>query len=172
VLATGGVLTDPRALGDAQTGEFDRRFAAVRPKLLAICSGLVGTDAAEDVVQDSYLRGRSRFAQLRETEAFEAWIVRIAVNLGHTHERRRRGLISRLPSLFRSQRGPVTPDLGLRELIERLPTRERTVLVLHYAHGYRLEEIGRLLGLSSTNVRTIIFRARRRIAEQWPEAPT
>jgi DNA-directed RNA polymerase specialized sigma24 family protein len=42
--------------------------------------------------------------------------------------------------------------------------------VLHYGHGYRLEEIAEMTGLSAINVRTIIFRARRRLREQVERA--
>ncbi|MGH2456404.1 MAG: RNA polymerase sigma factor, partial [Candidatus Limnocylindria bacterium] len=60
--------------------------------------------------------------------------------------------------------------LGLRELVERLPPRERTLVVLHYGHGYRLDEIARMTGLSAVNVRTIVFRARRRLRDQVEDA--
>jgi RNA polymerase sigma-70 factor (ECF subfamily) len=60
-------------------------------------------------------------------------------------------------------------DLALDELVERLPPRERTLIVLHYGYGYGMEELARLTGLSSVNVRTIVFRARRRL-RVWLEA--
>jgi hypothetical protein len=66
MISTGSIVTETTpALADA-TASFDDRYAALRPRLLAICSGLVGIDAAEDVVQDGYLRGRGRHGQLRD----------------------------------------------------------------------------------------------------------
>lgn len=147
---------------------FDQRFMLVRPRLLAICTGLVGRDSAEDVVHDTYEKGRRRFAQLRDDEAFEAWITRIAVNQCKDLRRRQNLARARLPALLRPQR-TASPDVALTELIERLPPRERTVLVLHYGHGYGLHEIAGLLAMSHTNVRTVIARTRHRLAEQWLE---
>jgi DNA-directed RNA polymerase specialized sigma24 family protein len=90
---------------------------------------------------------------------------RIAVNLSFSHHRRGRRLRELLPALLPRRAAP--PDLGLRELVEQLPARERTVLVLHYGHGYRLEEIAALLDLTHTNVRTIIARTRKRLHAAW-----
>lgn len=110
-------VTEPlpiSATRDAETDAFDRLFEAARVRLVRICSGLVGTDTAEDVVQDAYLRGRERFAQLREPDLFDAWLTRIAINLcmnRHRSGRRLRDLLSSLRA------GPTLPgrDLGLRE---------------------------------------------------------
>jgi len=148
---------------------YDLRFAAVREKLVRICAGVVGSDAAEDVVHDAYVRGRSRFAQLRDLDLFEAWLTRLALNLCATRRRRESLLRGLLPSLREPAR-VATRDAGLRELIERLPPRERTLVVLHYGYGYQLDEIGRMAGLSPGNVRSIVFRARRRLGAQLDEA--
>ncbi|MCA1569689.1 MAG: RNA polymerase sigma factor [Chloroflexi bacterium] len=165
-------MTVPGPLSAARaddTDAYDTRFAAIRDKLVRICSGLVGADAAEDVVHDAYLRGRGRIGQLREIDLFDAWVTRMAVNLCMNRHRSGRRLRNLLPSLGR--RPAAAPrDIGLRELVERLPSRERTLVVLHYGHGYQFDEIARLTGLTSVNARSIMFRARRRLADQLREA--
>ena len=158
----------PGEVRSGEASEFDARFATLRGRLLAICSPLVGGIEAEDVVQDAYLAGRSRYARLRDPDAFDAWMIRIAIN--RCMDRHRRG--SRVFPLTATHEGrsASSGDPGLRELIERLPGRERTILVLHYGHGYRLQEIGQLLGLSHTNVRTIIARTRQSLLRAMREA--
>jgi RNA polymerase sigma-70 factor, ECF subfamily len=172
MLAMERFVTEPRPISatrHAEVGTYDRLFEHARDRLLRICTGVIGADAAEDVVHDTYLRGRERFAQLRDADLFEAWLTRIALNLcvnRHRSGRRFRDLLPRLIS-----RSPAAPrDAGLRELIERLPPRERTLVVLHYGHGYRFDEIARMTGLSPVNARTIVLRARRRLADQVREA--
>jgi RNA polymerase sigma factor (sigma-70 family) len=170
MISTGSIVTEPTpALADA-TASFDDRYAALRPRLLAICTGLVGIEAAEDVVQDVYLRGRGRYGQLRDPVSFAPWLVRMAINLCYNRHRSRRRLLERLPLLARRQPSAVDRDLGLRELIEQLADRERTLIVLHYGYGYPIGEIARLLDLSPTNARSVLFRARTRLAEQLREA--
>lgn len=148
--------------------DFDARFALARERLLRITASLVGAIDAEDVVHDTYLLGRRRFDQLRDGAAFEPWITRIAVNLCFGRHRRTRRLRELLPALL--PRRAAASDIGLREMVEELPPRDRTVLVLHYGHGYRLEEIAALLDLTHTNVRTIIARTRKRLYAAWRRA--
>jgi RNA polymerase sigma-70 factor (ECF subfamily) len=148
--------------------DFDARFALARERLLRITASLVGAVEAEDVVQDTFLLGRRRFDQLRDGSAFEPWVTRIAVNLCFGRHRRRKRLRELLPALL--PRRAAASDIGLLELVEALPPRERTVLVLHYGHGYRLEEIATLLDLTHTNVRTIIARTRKRLYVAWRSA--
>ncbi len=153
--------TDARA-------EFDARFALARERLLRITASLVGAIDAEDVVQDTYLLARKRFDQLRDGAAFEPWLTRIAVNLCFGRHRRGKRLRELLPELL--PRKATASDIGLRDLVERLRPRERTVLILYYGHGYGLEEIATLLDLTHTNVRTIIARTRKRLYTAWRHA--
>lgn len=159
--------TEMTEMTDARV-DFDARFALAHERLLRITASLIGAVEAEDAVHDTYLLGRRRFGQLREEAAFEPWLTRIAVNLCFSRHRRSRRLRGLLPALL-PRRGTET-DLGLRELIEELPPRERTVLVLHYGHGYRLDEIAALLDLTHTNVRTIIARTRKQLHTAWRRA--
>lgn len=165
-------MTEPHPVSatesDEARGDYDARFEAVRDRLVRICVGFVGADAAEDVVHDAYLQGHARFRQLRDIDLFDAWVTRLAINLCINRHRAARRLSDLLPSLL--PRGTAAPrDAGLRDLVERLPSRERTLVVLHYGHGYRFDEIARMTGLSTVNARTIVFRARRRLADQLRE---
>jgi len=165
-------MTESRPLPVDRThddAEFDRRFAAARDRLARICGGLVGWEAADDVVHEAYLRGRARFGQLRDADLFEPWLTRLAVRLCLNLHRSDRRLRDHLPFLRPRERSPER-DLGLRDLIERLPPRERSLVVLHYGHGYQLDEIAHMTGLSTGNARTILFRARRRLGDQLKDA--
>ncbi len=147
--------------------EFDDRFEAARPRLTAICRAVAGADDAADLVQETYLRASHRIGQLRDPDRFEAWLVRIALNEAKGLHRRHRAEQARLPKLVTTP--AAAPDVALREMVAGLASRERAVIVLHYAYGYRMGEIARLLGLSEINVRTLAFRARRRLRAQLEE---
>lgn len=82
--------------------------------------------------------------------------------------RRARRERARLADIHPADRA-LSPDTALRELVELLPLRQRAVIVLHYAYGYRLGEVATLLGLSEINVRTLAFRARRTLRNQLEE---
>ena len=153
---------------DASTADFDVRFEGVRRRLLAVCTAVAGPDDAHDVVQETYLRASDRIKQLRNPELFDAWVVRIALNVAKSEMRARRRAAERTSKLITHR--AAESDAGLLELVAALPPRERAVIVLHYGYGYRMAEIARLLNLSEINVRTVAFRARRRLRAQLEEA--
>ena len=170
MLRAGVLLTEKAPRSAIALDDFDQRFASMQPRLLTMCRSFVGADVAEDVVQDTYVRGRKRIHQLRDSARFEAWVTRIAVNLCFNWHRSRRPVSSRTDTSSLATSGVHQRDAGLRELIEALPTRERTLIVLHYGYGYTLAEIGDLLSISTGNARVAIFRARSRLGEQLRDA--
>jgi len=148
--------------------DVDATFGRARPRLLRIATGLVGAESAEDVVHDTYLIARSRIGQLRDPLAAEAWMARICIHRCFRVRRRRLHLERLVPRLASA---PVRgPDLDLQGLVEDLPPRERTVLVLHHGYGYSLAEVGELVGVSHADARAIASRARRRLLVAWTEA--
>ena len=162
-------VTEGTSLAATSVQELDRQFEAHRAGLVRLCASMVGADEADDVVHDTYMVARRRLAQLQDPAALGPWLKRIAVNRCYDRHRRHRRLVDRLPQLHRSSLAGER-NLGLLELIERLPPRQRTVLVLHYAHGYSQHEIADLLSLSHVNVRTILLRTRRSLLAAWKEA--
>jgi DNA-directed RNA polymerase specialized sigma24 family protein len=110
-----------------------------------------------------------RSANCEIFDALDAWLTRIVIATAYNDNRRRRGLLARLPLLSRERVSPQ-PDAGLDELIDQLAPRERTVLMLQHAYGYRLDEIARIVGTTHTNARTIAHRARRHLAAAWNRA--
>jgi RNA polymerase sigma-70 factor (ECF subfamily) len=171
MFSTGNVVTE-RAPTSATVdqADFDQRFALAQPRLMAICRGLVGGDLAADVVHDAYVRGRGRFHQLRDIERFDAWLSRIAVNLCFNWHRHRGDTSDRSAQDLTLSPAVPAHDVGLRELVEQLPPRERTLVVLHYGYGYQIGEIADLLGLSHGSARSVLFRARTKLGEQLREA--
>ena len=147
--------------------EFAARFEEVRGRLIAVCTAVAGVDDAPDLVQQTYLRASERLHQLRDPGLFQPWVVRIALNEAKTVLRGRRRFAQGSHDV--APRPARDPDSGLRQLVDQLPPRERAVIVLHYAYGYRMGEIARVLGLSVINVRTLAFRARRRLRAQLEE---
>lgn len=153
---------------DDLAGSLVARFEQLRPRLTAVCTAIAGPDEAADLVHETYLRASECLHQLRDPALFDAWVVRIALNEAKTVLRRRR----RSAELM-SQIGASTseqPDAGLRQLVQQLPSRQRAVIFLHYAYGYRMGEIARLLDLSEINVRTLAFRVRRSLRAQLQES--
>jgi RNA polymerase sigma-70 factor (ECF subfamily) len=150
--------------------EFERSFAPLRNRLVRLVASLIGPSDAEDVVQDTYLIARRRLSQLRDRSALEPWLYRITVNAAYSRKRRHRTEARLLPHITDPTVAPAERDLGLLELVEGRPPQERALLVLHYGYGYRLLEIGQILGMTEGAVKTRLFRVRRTLLRQLTEA--
>ena len=130
---------------------------------LALCR-LQNTADAEDVYQDVFLRLLGEEAGDWDGEYLKAWLLRTALNrcVDVQRFRLRRPVLplDQVPELAR----PVDDEAAeLWEAVSRLPERERTAVHLHYAEGYRTEEIAAMLGVPGTTVRTWLRRARMRL---------
>jgi RNA polymerase sigma-70 factor (ECF subfamily) len=131
---------------------------------------------AEDVVQETFLRvlrHQHRLAELREPRV---WLVRIAWNLVLDRKRRSKTrpetqdieeLVRILPA------GEMSVDDALieaqkhariLELIDKLPAKEREVLLLSAVEELPTAQIAAVLNTTESTIRSRIFRARRALA--------
>jgi RNA polymerase sigma-70 factor, ECF subfamily len=129
---------------------------------------------AEDVTQDAFLRAFVHLESYDARRPFYPWLSTIAVRTAQNWLVRRARTHSREGTELESAPGAaaVTPD-PLNELIadetdralwrtvSRLPSGERTAVILHYRQGMSVAEIGSALGVTTGTVKTQLFRARR-----------
>ena len=130
---------------------------------------------AEDVVQDCFVRVLERRAKLNEVRDMRVWLVRIAWNLAL--DRRRRKRPDQMDEAFaRTLVGANLPaDQALADAanmaavlseMERLPARERHVLLLSAMDELGTAEIAAVLERSESATRALLFRARTRLKER------
>ena len=119
--------------------------------------------AAEDLVQDAFVRVLARMRHVRDRETLPSYLSRTIVNLAK-NEYRRQG---RLRTFVSSGRGaaPSTtsiPELEVRDEVHaqllRLPLRQRAALVLRYCEDRSEAEVADALGTSAKAVRSLVGR--------------
>ncbi|GLX93852.1 RNA polymerase sigma factor SigJ [Herbidospora sp. NBRC 101105] len=153
------------------------RFEANRRRLFGVAYRLLGeASAAEDVVQDAYLR----WERCDTAVSPEAWLTKIVTNLcldrlTSARARRERYVGTWLPEPILTG-GPPDPlevvaqrellSLGLLVLLERLTPPERAVFVLREAFGHSHREIADILEATEPHVRQLYRRAQRHLAEE------
>jgi RNA polymerase sigma-70 factor, ECF subfamily len=167
-----------RALGDA-TADFvmeedafrafyDRTARGVWAYLVRVTDD---RQAADDLLQEAYYRFlRAGAVHASETHRRNS-LYRIATNLAR--DLRRRNLL-RLPGVVdadAAERLPSGIDPGAAEratdvnrALAQLPPRERALLWLAYAEGASHQEIAGTLGLRPASLKTMLLRARRKLA--------
>lgn len=143
---------------------FDEFVADRLPRLLRLAGVLAGDRGiAEDVVQEVLIRASKRWSTIAAAGAPDAYVRRMVVNEYVSWRRKWARLVPRAEVVDERQvpdhadRHAERDDLARR--LDRLPVRQRTVLVLRYYEGLGDDDIASALGCSKGTVRSHASRA-------------
>jgi RNA polymerase sigma-70 factor (ECF subfamily) len=176
-------MTDGQLVRDilgGDVGAYDPLVRRWTPRVMAVCHARVRNgDAAEDLAQETLLRGLRALHTLSDPEKFGPWLCGIAV----------RTCLDWLKSAARSERSlsaledsdqgePAAledssdestrrDELGrvMRE-VERLPLPYRQVLMQFYYQDCSYKQIAALLGISAATVNMRLTKARQMLRER------
>jgi RNA polymerase sigma-70 factor, ECF subfamily len=159
-----------RRAADGDLSAFEALVDLHRPVVIRVAGRIVGSEDAEDVSQDAFLRAFHRLHQFRGDAPFRAWLLRITHNAALDHLARRRPEPvdpATLDTSSDSGARPPAERLELRERIERLERKlrglapaHRAVLVLRDAEGLSYEEIAAITDTPLGSVKGRLHRAR------------
>jgi len=134
-------------------------------------------DLTAEIFEKAYLNG----LELREPQAYRAWLFMIAKNTvaGYFRQqsKRRKGL-ERIKECLRLQGGEEAIDRlidaeirsRLMDHVRLLRSREQELLALKFDGELTNQEIARVMGMSVVNVRVALFRALSKLREQLKKA--
>ena len=152
------------------TESFMDEVKAVRPTLLSVARGILGSDEeAEDVVQDAMLRlWQLRDEPICNVRGFARVVVR---NLSLSKVRQRRVTVdiarADIANDNESESARNEQIDRMMELVDALPTMQQTVLRMRHMQEMTMADIASLIGTSEAAVRQSLSRARRNIIEQF-----
>lgn len=139
---------------------------------------LYNKQEAEDVVQDTFLRVYKNLTKYDHHMKFSTWIYRIATNLCIDRLRKRKpnysldaessereGLdgYSMIPSDHRTPESELIlteTQKIIHQAIESLPVKYKSVMILRYLQDLSLQEIGEILDMPITTIKTRVHRGR------------
>ena len=129
-------------------------------------------EEAEDAVQATYLNACRSLKDGFEPEAAQAWLFKVAHNVCLTRQRSsyRRARVERPHDLQAVQDTIAAPEasgdelFGLDDALAGLPDQQRRAILLREWQGLSYREVATTLGVTQAAVETLIFRARRSLA--------
>ena len=164
----GGPARAPQAA--ATEGLYERHAG----KILSYCMHQLGSrEEAEDAVQTTFMNAFRALGRGVVPEAESAWLFKIAENVCLSRRRSswRRGRIES-PSDFEVIEevvpGPSRQRdelIGIEDALASMPEQQRRAILLREWQGLSYREISEELELSQSAVETLIFRARRSLAQ-------
>jgi RNA polymerase sigma-70 factor (ECF subfamily) len=172
---------------------FPEIYASYYPKILRYLSHLVGTEEAEDLTQEVFIKAARALPSFRGDSSLSTWLYRIATN---TATDRLRSATFRHPEdtgcevieeglesdvcpqekLAQAPAGSILVENQVlsREMssciqryIDQLPDSYRTVIVLSDLEGLHDKEIARILGVSLEAMKIRLHRARKKLRDQF-----
>jgi len=159
-------LADVRAAaaGDAQA--FERLYRRHVSNVYGLACRLAGSDRADELTQDVFVRAWMKLGTFRGEAAFGSWLFRLGVNLIYGQLRKigteqKRMADSEIPlSLARAPKDATEIRLDFDVAIERLPDGAREIFVLHDVEGYKHREIAEMVGITAGTSKSQLHRAR------------
>jgi RNA polymerase sigma-70 factor (ECF subfamily) len=184
-----GRPTDAQLIRRIQADEldaFEAFFERYRALIHRTAYGLTGdVQAAEEILQDTFIRAYRHRASLRTDVSPVPWLHRVALNLCYSRLGRRRLRVQPIGEMTIELR---EPGLEPAEQVEReelrrsirtgvaaLPPKHQGVVVLYYLHGMSLLETAEALGIALGTVKSRLHYAlhalRGHLAAERPETP-
>ncbi len=166
--------------GDADA--FAEAFEKLRPRVFAVACRLVGVDAAEDVVMETYLKAWRSIGGFRGQARLTSWLYRITHNCAMDHIRRI-GRVMEVSMDAPDAEGHAPLDVvadprschpgdtleaserasSLDRALACLSSEHRAALLLRYADGLSYVEIAAATGVAVGTVMSRLFNAKRKM---------
>ncbi len=140
-------------------------------------------EAAEEAAQEIFLRAFRSLRRFNRDKPLLPWLYAIAVNHLRTAHRRMTGQRERTAG--DSERLPAAPETdpqhiavaeddrrSVRRAVAALPPSLREPVILYYFEELSVEAISSILGIGAENVKSRLFRARRRLRQALRGAAT
>lgn len=160
-------------------GAFAQLVDLYKDKIYHLAYRMTGNaQDAEDVVQETFLRVYSNLEKYDDQQKFSTWIYRIATNLCIDRLRKRRATYSldaemndgesndwysMLPSNEETPENQLVlseTQTQIRESIDALPEKYKSIVILRYLQDLSLQEISDILKMPITTIKTRLHRGR------------
>ena len=140
---------------------------------------LVGPEDAHDITQEVFIKAHGELKKFRARSALSTWLYRMTVNLslnylrGSKREKDRRerygpGVSDPPPNAEKSLIEQEFTD-AVWTVINSLPEKQRTAVVLHRFEDLPAAETARVMGLSLGAVESLLHRAKLSMLESFQE---
>lgn len=124
---------------------------------------------AQDTVGQAVLKAFERRYQLRKRESAKAWIMQIVANEAKKILRHRKRTVPLEEEMLEKAGERKDSYDDIWNYILALPLPFRSVIVLYYFEQFSVEEIGKILGISTGTVKSRLSRSREKLAYMMQE---
>jgi RNA polymerase sigma-70 factor (ECF subfamily) len=182
VTHAGSVASDARLVEDARRGDraaFGELVQRYESRLIRVIGRFVRDyELSRDLAQETFLKVYERLDMFDPSRRFGPWLFRVGVNLTLDYLRQRKRRVWTVlfsdGSVEKSPDPPVSdprPSIDLQQevhvVLQLLPEKYRTVLVLRDLEKFSTSEIAAILNRKEATIRWRLAEARNRFQKLW-----
>ena len=124
---------------------------------------------AEDVIQETLIKFSRKAPVFENADHEKAWLIRVATNECRDLLRFRvRHPLAEVEQIMVASEDSA--DSGILEALASLPEKYKLVLALYYVEGYKVEDIAKIIGRTSSAVKMRLQKGRKLLEKIYREA--
>ncbi len=146
---------------------FEALIDRYSPRLFAVAKRMVGSDRAEDIVQEAFWAAFKSLAKFRGDASFSSYLHTIVINRSKYILKKEKHNLEIDENSFdyssASEVDNLTNKLVLEQALAKLPSKFRECLVLRELSGFSYKEIADILQINEGTVKSRMARARAKL---------
>ncbi len=159
------ILVKRAMRGDAES--FIRLMEENKQSMLKIAYGFFsGEDDVADVMQQTVMNAYEHIGELKRTEYFKTWLLRILINNCSKMYNNRKNIIPEEEVEERGYLDSYPEDNAFFYLISLLQRDDRIIFQLYFGEEYTTKEISEMLGIKESTIRSRIHRGKEQLRKQ------
>lgn len=142
-----------------------------KSEMYKIAYSILHNDAdAADAISETVLKCWRDIGKLRKTKYFKTWLIRILINNCNDIIRKNNHTVymENYDGIEPCDESEITEE-NISECFNGLSENYRLIMILYYAHGFKIREIAQMLDLNENTVKTRLSRARNEFKELYKE---
>lgn len=163
---------DLELLRQGNQHEFRRMLDVYGGMVLTLCKRVVRDEnLAEEATQDVFVKCYKKLDSFKEESSLKTWIYRVAYRtaIDYVRKSKKRStahleVAEKVVEMEENQEEKMIvkeKTTKLRKAIDRLAPEDATLLELYYFEEKNIKEVASITGMSTSNIKTKLFRARK-----------
>lgn len=131
----------------------------------------------QDIIQETMLDAYKNIKRLKDTNKFKAWIIKILLNNCNKYYRKKYKNNEIYDNYdiefykesikYNNNQQLIDDTLDFYEMIKELKYEYRIIIILYYAEKYTTKEIGKILNIKESTIKTRLSRAKDKIRKTY-----
>ncbi|MDX8362700.1 MULTISPECIES: sigma-70 family RNA polymerase sigma factor [Bacillaceae] len=120
-------------------------------------------DDALDIVQETVYKAYISYDKVKKAQYENTWLTRILINVSIDFIKKNKRVVSidtnLIENISDSRKDLVHEQIFVKEALEKLNEKQKTVIILRFFEDMKLEEIAQILNLPTSTIKSTLYRA-------------